>query len=161
MHHSTILKAQPIEAAAFAPYGHLIEATADGKPFDRDDAQLVLDRGIPRFYIMRLPQRGRQFHTISRHQHCTQCLAAVGDREWFLAVAPPTPDAHPDLARLQGFRIPGNCAVALHLGTWHAGPYFDGGVADFYNLELSDTNLSDRDTVNLRTQFSMEYCIGD
>jgi hypothetical protein len=29
----------------------------DGKVFDGEDAQLVLDRGTPRFYLMRLPAR--------------------------------------------------------------------------------------------------------
>ncbi|WP_420224243.1 hypothetical protein [Pigmentiphaga litoralis] len=26
----------------------------------------------------------------------------------------------------------------LNLGTWHAGPYFDGETASFFNLELAD-----------------------
>jgi hypothetical protein len=29
----------------------------DGKVFDHEDAQLVLDKGTPRFYLMRLPAR--------------------------------------------------------------------------------------------------------
>lgn len=32
-------------------------------------------------------------------------------------------------------------------GLWHAGPFFDGvDGMDFYNLELSDTNVTDHNT---------------
>jgi hypothetical protein len=37
--------------------------------------------------------------------------------------------------------------VKLERGTWHAGPLFVGSAhADFYNLELSDTNVVDHNT---------------
>jgi len=73
----------------FAPYGELILPTEDGKPYDETDAKLDLSQGTPRFYIMQLKQRGRQFHLITRHQLCTQCLGALEGKSWFLAVAPP------------------------------------------------------------------------
>jgi hypothetical protein len=56
----------------------LISATDDGKEFDDEDAQLVLDRGAaPRFYIMRLPRRGLTFDRITYHASVTQCLGEV------------------------------------------------------------------------------------
>ena len=56
----------------------LISATNDGKEFDDQDAQLVLDRGAaPRFYIMRLPRRGLTFDRITYHASVTQCLGEV------------------------------------------------------------------------------------
>ena len=153
------LPAQPITPENFQPYGQVIAASADGKQFDAEDAQLVLDRGIPRFYIMRLHSKGRKFHTITRHVQCTQCLGSLEGKEWLLAVAPPSPTPHPDLDQLVAFRIPGNCFVKLHLGTWHAGPYFDADFVDFYNLELSDTNTNDHDTCDLLEAYAVEYAI--
>ncbi|MEK0188931.1 Ureidoglycolate hydrolase, partial [Microcoleus anatoxicus PTRS2] len=44
---------------------------------------------------------------------------------------------------LAAFQVPGNCFIKLEVGTWHAGPYFEGDFIDFYNLELSDTNIVD------------------
>lgn len=36
-------------------------------------------------------------------------------------------------------------------GTWHAGPLFSGHPhMDFYNLELSDTNVEDHNTHDYR-----------
>jgi hypothetical protein len=53
----------------------LIGATDDGKEYDDEDAQLVLDQGTaPRFYIMRLPRRGLTFDRITYHAKVTQCL---------------------------------------------------------------------------------------
>lgn len=151
------IAARAITPANFRLYGQVIAASVDGKQYDAEDAQLVLDRGIPRFYIMRLQNRGRQFHTITRHQQCTQCLGALAGQEWLLAVAPPSSENYPDLTQLAAFRIPGNCFIKLHVGTWHAGPYFDAKTVDFYNLELSDTNLTDHETYDLRDRAGLEF----
>ena len=151
------LVAQPITPEGFAPYGQLVGATEDGKLYDRDDAQLSLAAGIPRFYIMRLRDKGRTFHRITRHQRCTQCLGSLQGKEWFLAVAPPSEGEAPDLDRLQAFCIPGTCFVKLAVGTWHAGPYFDAEWIDFYNLELSDTNQIDHFTHDFRQQQQLEF----
>jgi len=153
------LPAQPITPENFQPYGQVIAASQDGKLFDSEDAQLVLDRGIPRFYIMRLHHKGRKFNKITRHVQCTQCLGSLEGKEWLLAVAPPSSKPHPDLDQLAAFRIPGNCFVKLHLGTWHAGPYFDADFVDFYNLELSDTNTNDHDTCDLLEAYGVEFAI--
>lgn len=82
------LKAESITAAAFAPFGQVIFPSEDGAPYGPDDAQLKLDEGIPRFYIMRLAGKGQQFHAITRHRRCTQCLGSLAGAEWLMAVAP-------------------------------------------------------------------------
>lgn len=159
MSSSTIhqLPAIPITPEAFRPFGQLIQASEDGKSFDAEDAQLQLQNGIPRFYIMRLKHRGRQFNKITRHQQCTQCLGSLEGKEWLIVVAPPSDRAYPTIAEMTAFRIPGNCFIKLEVGTWHAGPYFDSDRVDFYNLELSDTNIADHDTCSLRDRYGMDF----
>ncbi|BAU13578.1 hypothetical protein LEP3755_41180 [Leptolyngbya sp. NIES-3755] len=159
MPSSTIqqIQASLITTENFRPFGQLIQASNDGKNFDQEDAQLHLQNGIPRFYIMRLKHRGRKFHKITRHQHCTQCLGSLEGKEWLIVVAPPGTAENPAIADLTAFRIPGNCFIKLDIGTWHAGPYFDGEVVDFYNLELSDTNIVDHDTCDLRATYGVEF----
>ena len=137
------LSAEWIAQADFAPYGQLILPAEDGKLYDENDAKLDLSQGTPRFYIMQLTHRGKQFHRITRHQLCTQCLGALEGKTWLLAVAPPNSDSKPNVEQLRAFQIPGNCFVNLHKGTWHAGPYFEDDTVNFYNLELSDTNEVD------------------
>ncbi|PSB16883.1 Ureidoglycolate hydrolase [filamentous cyanobacterium CCP1] len=155
------LRLQPITPEAFRPYGQVIFATSDGKPYSSEDAQLRLEQGIPRFYIMRLYNRGRQFSHITRHQKCTQCLGPLASQDWFVAVAPPNGAAQPTLESIVAFRVPGTCFIKLNIGTWHAGPYFDAESVDFYNLELSDTNITDHDTCNLRKSYGVELELVD
>jgi ureidoglycolate lyase len=154
------LPVQTLESAAFAPYGQVIAPSTDGKPFGPDDAQLEFGRGIPRFYILSLKARPSAFRVITRHLSVTQCLASVGGKPWLLAVAPPNdPDnsgAAPDLDKIVAFRVPGNLGIKLHRSTWHAGPFFDGPGADFFNLELSDTNKVDHFSCKLDATFGVE-----
>ncbi len=149
-----------VTSANFRPFGQVIAATSDHKAYDDEDAQLQLQSGIPRFYIMRLTQRGRHFHTITRHQRCTQCLGSLAGQEWLIAVAPPGAGNCPTVAEMRAFQIPGDRFIKLAVGTWHAGPYFEQDFVDFYNLELSDTNITDHETVNLMESAGITCEIG-
>ncbi|MEB3211931.1 MAG: ureidoglycolate lyase [Leptolyngbyaceae bacterium] len=149
--------AEPITPENFEPFGQVIFASEDGKAFDHTDAQLELDKGTPRFYIMRLSHRGRTFSKITRHEQCTQCLGSLEGKPWLMAVAPTGEAARPQPSDIQAFQIPGNCFIKLHVGTWHAGPYFDGDSVDFYNLELSDTNIVDHDTCDLKESYGLVF----
>ena len=152
------LRAEWITPANFRPYGQVIFPSEDGKPFDVEDAQLNLQHGTPRFYIMRLPKKGRQFHKITRHAQCTQCLGSLAAKDWLIAVAPPNNKSdEPALENLLAFRIPGNCFIKLEMGTWHAGPYFEHDYVDFYNLELSDTNQVDHFTHDFRKSHQLDF----
>ncbi|RFA30812.1 hypothetical protein CAI21_04735 [Alkalilimnicola ehrlichii] len=145
------LKPAPLAADAFAPFGQVITARADGERFGPQDAQLDLGQGTPRFYIMRLSARALEIPRITRHRRVTQCLASVGGKDWWLVVAPPGDT--PTVDDIRAFTVPGDVAVKLHVGTWHAGPYFAGDSASFFNLELADTNQVDHDNLDLMDEF--------
>ncbi len=150
------LHATPATPEAIAPYGTLITPGEDGTPFGVADAALDLAQGTPRLYIMRLTHRPLLVRGITRHGRVTQCLAAMGGREWFVCLAAPMdPGApeQPDPARIACFRIGGGVALALKRGAWHAGPFFTEPSVDFLNLELSDTNETDHHTVRLDEVF--------
>jgi len=158
-HRTMELPVQPLSAEAFAAFGTVISKSEDGVPFGPQDAQLDLSRGTPRFYNMRLPGRGLSFNRITRHRAVTQALASVGGFDWVMAVAPPIaldePDAEPQLEDIRAFLIPGDVAVMLHVGTWHAGPLFDAQEMSFFNLELADTNIVDHHTCNLTHRYGV------
>lgn len=150
------LHATPATPEAMAPYGTLITPGEDGTPFGADDAVLDLGRGTPRLYIMRLTHKPLLVRGITRHSRVTQCLAAMGGKDWFVCLAAPADaDApeQPDPARIACFRIGGGVALALKRGTWHAGPFFTEPSVDFLNLELSDTNETDHHMVRLDQVF--------
>lgn len=154
-----VLRPILITKDAFQPYGQVIFATPDGQPYDQTEAQLVLDQGIPRFYIMKLTETGLTVTQITQHLRCTQCLGSLGGREWFLVVAPPSTPEKLDLGSIKAFQIPGDCFIKLEVGTWHAGPLFSGDPIDFFNLELADTNITDHFTVNLTAQSNIIFQI--
>jgi len=153
------LIAHPISVAAFAPFGDFIAQTEDGVPFGAADASLDLAQGTPRFYVMRLDARPLSVTRITRHLKVTQCLAAVGGKPWLIAVAPPLdPDnasAEPAIEAIQAFVVPGDAAIKLHKGTWHAGPFFEGREMAFFNLELADTNITDHQNSYLDKRFGV------
>ncbi|KAI3908648.1 hypothetical protein MKW98_006800, partial [Papaver atlanticum] len=112
-----------------------------------------------------------KFARITHHASVTQCLGSIGGHNWYLGVAKasivnPNEDIgnkivqsksghsyappHPDNVRV--FRISGPKFVKLHIGTWHAGPLFKGDSMDFYNLELTDTNVVDHTTHDLEKE---------
>lgn len=153
------LVAEPVTAEAFAPFGQVIWPSLDGASFGPADAQLALDQGIPRLYLMTLTRSGNEFQAITRHRRCTQCLGSLADQDWLIAVAPPGEAEQPDLSALKAFHIPGSCFIKLEMGTWHAGPYFTHPSVTFYNLELSDTNLTDHQTCNLASAFGVTFAI--
>lgn len=150
------IKAQPITPDNFQKYGQVIYAVSDRKPYDLADASLVLNLGTPRFYIMRCRERGHKFSQMTRHLQCTQCLGSLAGKPWLIAVAPPSAAPYPSISEIAAFHILGDCFIKLEQGTWHAGPYFDTEFIDFYNLELSDTNISDRNTANLKPKDNLE-----
>lgn len=154
------LEVKPITRESFQQFGTLIELADDGQPFGPNDAPLELSRGTPRFYIMSLQERGLTFRQITRHLQVTQCLAAVGGKPWLIAVAPPLePDnlaAMPDPGQIRAFEIPGDRAIQLHRGTWHAGPYFTEPSRAFFNLELTNTNQVDHHDCHLDQLYGLQ-----
>jgi ureidoglycolate lyase len=145
--------------AAFAPYGTVIPPMEDGTIFGPQDAALYFGAGVPRFYAMRLTNRGLDISRITRHRGVTQVLASAGGNPWLLAVAPPpavdVAEAEPALDDIRAFRIPGDAAVMLFRGTWHAGPLFEMPEASFFNLELSDTNVTDHWSCDLGKRYGV------
>ncbi|KAJ6844558.1 uncharacterized protein M6B38_293190 [Iris pallida] len=180
------IRLKPIDATpvTFAEFGQVVSASADGAEFGPDDAQLDLQRGVPRFYIMHLQDRELKFRRITHHASVTQCLGCVGGEEWFLGVAKAsildesktsndnkdnravlsasghyyTPP-HPDDVRI--FRIAGAKFLKLNKGTWHAGPLFKSKAMDFYNLELSNTNVVDHTTHDFVKEDGVVFVIED
>ncbi|KAL6952047.1 hypothetical protein U1Q18_042008 [Sarracenia purpurea var. burkii] len=121
---------------------------------------------------MHLENRPLKFSTITHHASVTQCLGSIGGQVWYLGVAKPSivesseTKAHKGLNALQSrcghfylppsvndvrvFKISGPKFLKLYRGTWHAGPLFQGDAMDFYNLELSNTNVVDHTVHNFK-----------
>lgn len=123
----------------------------DGCDWQLGDAELDLNQGLPRFYLMRLAAKELRVQELAAHRQVTQCLGVMDPYPWQIAVAPASHSAeHPIDAttEIQAFTVPPRCILKLHRGTWHAGPLFvSPAELVFCNLELRDTNSADRLTL--------------
>ena len=152
------LPAQNLEPKAFAPYGEIIRSHASSVETVAEDPKLTLN-GTPRLWIMDLKKRELVFAAMARHRRVTQCLGSMLGKEWFIGVSPPNDLADgtkPELDRIAAFRIPGDCVIKLHVGTWHAGPLFVHDECLFFNLENIDTNERDFDTSELPNEYRIQ-----
>ncbi|GAV91334.1 hypothetical protein CFOL_v3_34730 [Cephalotus follicularis] len=162
------IKAREATAESFEEFGQVIEALPDGVEFGPHDAQLDLSHGVPRFYIMHVEDRPLKFSKVTHHSSVTQCLGSIGGHVWYLGVVKPSivdskemnddtgkeiVESHcghfyvpPSVDDVSVFRVAGTKFLKLHRGTWHAGPFFIPDTMDFYNLELSNTNVVDHTT---------------
>ncbi|KAH6759541.1 ureidoglycolate hydrolase [Perilla frutescens var. hirtella] len=111
---------------------------------------------------MHLEDRPLEFSKITHHASVTQCLGSIGGHVWYLGVARPSladpcestavksrcghSYVPPGVDGVRVFKISGPKFVKLDRGTWHAGPLFLEKAMDFYNLELSNTNVVDHTT---------------
>ncbi|GFQ03558.1 hypothetical protein PHJA_002499600 [Phtheirospermum japonicum] len=171
-YYPAVIRLKPIEATpeSFQEFGQVVEASPDGDEFGPRDAQLDLSYGTPRFYIMHLEDRPLKFSKITHHASVTQCLGSIGGHVWYLGVSKPSivdpieikgaigasiEQSHsghfyipPAVDDVRVFKISGPKFLKLNRGTWHAGPLFLEKMMDFYNLELSNTNVVDHTTHN-------------
>ncbi|KAL8193216.1 hypothetical protein R6Q57_027120 [Mikania cordata] len=158
-----VMKLKAVEATPenFREFGQVIQGSTDGgDKFGPHDAQLDLSQGTPRFHIMPLQDQSLKFSRVAHHASVTQCLGSIGGDTWYIGVAKPSiVPVHngdnvmqsrcghffvpPAVEGVQVFKISGSKFLKLERGTWHAGPLFKPHTMDFYNLELSDTNVVD------------------
>ncbi|KAL1360095.1 uncharacterized protein [Arachis hypogaea] len=185
MEETKAVTLKPIEAtpSTFKDYGQVIEASPDDDEFSPHDAQLDLSKGIPRFYIMHIENRPLTFSNITHHASVTQCLGSIGGHAWYLGVAKPSIVESDELKDNTGkkivqsrcghsyvplaiddvqiFKISGSKFLKLNRGTWHAGPIFKEDAMDFYNLELSNTNVIDHTTHSFKKDNGVVFLIDD
>jgi ureidoglycolate hydrolase len=83
-------------------------------------------------------------------------LSSADAQPWWLAVAAANLQSEQlDHSTVKLVGVQPSEAVKLHQGTWHAGPFFLAATALFYNLELSDTNLTDHNSKSLKKKLQL------
>lgn len=139
------LPIRPIDAAAFAPFGTLLEAPAvpprqdhataleNGRP--GVGANLALIRSEPWTGLMPL---GR----LERHPHSSQAFLPLAVAAYVVVVAPDR-DGHPDEAALQAFRVPGHVGLNYRAGAWHAHMMTLDAPGTFAMLDHEDGSADD------------------
>ena len=133
------LDAEPLTAAAFAPYGQLIAARDDAADYAQPSLEvwhLDYRTDAPaRLQIMRYHQKPMIFSRLERHIRVSEGRIPLNGARAVLAVAGLTgaaPDDMPDPSSVRAFRFDGSCGLLFTPGVWHsldcfpvAAPYAD------------------------------------
>jgi ureidoglycolate lyase len=130
-HTRLVLKAQPLTAEAFAPFGVVLtEAGRKRLPINTYGDALDLyredfssDQPIEWFIVNGRPRwNGVLF--VERHLQLTQTFIPMGKPLLTVVARPDAKEENgfPLLSELQAFLVPGDTAFQIHRGTWHENP---------------------------------------
>ena len=139
------VKAEPLTAGSFAPYGQLIGAGEE----PADYARPLLDvwrldfraDARTRVQIMRYHRQPMTFSRLERHVHVTEGRIPLGRARAALAVAGATGEARdsmPDRDSVRAFRFDGSCGILFAPGIWHSLDCFPLGSPSVDFVLLSD-----------------------
>jgi len=115
--------ARPLTAAAFAPYGQVLEA--EGHDPARHDfaARLASARLFARpnlaFMRMRLGTRPVLARALERHPGSSQAFVPMGGTRYLVLVVAKLPTGDPDLATITAFVASGEQAINYDMDVWH------------------------------------------
>lgn len=140
------LVAQPLTAAAFAPFGTVISADGlSGRPINAGttmrfdvmaDLQLTSGGGTPLLAVYRASARTfpLPLTEFERHARGSQAFVPMNGARFVVVVA--QGDAPPTAGALHAFTVEGTHGVVLAPGTWHHG-LLARDAGDFVVLERS------------------------
>ncbi len=114
--------ARPLKASAFAPFGQVLEAPAQG--LRRDHAAALYNGragAAPNLGILcpepaTLPLRVSK---LERHPLSSQAFVPLRVSRYVVVVCPPRVDDTPDLDRLVAFTADGTQGINYEAGVWH------------------------------------------
>jgi len=144
---------EPLTAAAFAPFGRVVErpardadATGAGWSWWAETTLLAGDGRPFGLGYLDLEPAEPAFDWAERHMRTLEAvLATAGDLLVYVAPAdyPEEPLRAPDPDRFRVFRIPAGAGVILDRGVWHGAPFAAKGPTPALVLILEGTGRSD------------------
>lgn len=161
-----VLKLEPLDKAAFAPFGDVVQAEgSDWFPINNGttrryhhlaSVQLAGEGAQAGISLARGDAFNYPLHIgmLERHPLGSQSWIPCNQASFIAVVAPNGPDDRPDESGLRAFFVQGNQGVNYHLGTWHHPLMTLGQQGDFIVVDRIGT------TPNCdEHQLSRTYCI--
>jgi ureidoglycolate lyase len=117
------LKIEPIDAAAFMPFGPLIPPQAPGHGRQELIEELQNSRASARVRLSMVTVEPKALPLaavqMERHAHSSQAFVPVECANYLVLVAPHGADEMPDLGQLRAFQVPGDTGINYRADTWH------------------------------------------
>lgn len=116
--------ANPVNAAAFASFGTIIDA-----PRTLGERKMFSDRLLPvaglalQFHVNAIAPSAAPIilSQIECHPHAAQAFVPMDVSRYVVTVTPTRPDGAPDLSGVVSMELPGTLGVIYNAGVWHAG----------------------------------------
>lgn len=116
------IRAQPLTAVEFAPFGHLIAPRPDSPDYRGASGTLgwhvPFESGRALLSLLRTPFAGLRFSKMERHLRVTQAFVPLGGSPAVVAVAPPADELR--IEDIRAFLLDGSAGYVMHRGTWHS-----------------------------------------
>lgn len=148
------LKAKPLTAEAFKPYGQVLMGPSGA--IERHEFAAFVDnrrgdKAKPNFTFMRsrLAQAPAAVKAMERHVFSNQIFVPMNGTSYLVAVCPSTPSGDPDLGRIEAFVATGGQAVNIDADVWHAPNTPLGAPGEFVMLRFDDGSVADTELRHL------------
>ena len=119
-----VVRAVPISASAYQPYGEFLDASvADPRlnftvdldnPRDQARLNLAMIRTQPAAFPLEVAE-------MERHPFSIQVFIPLADTDYIVVVARDDGQGRPDAATLAAFTVPQGLAISYRSDTWHTG----------------------------------------
>ena len=149
-----LLRAEPLSAEAFAPFGEVIDETVGGSPtleinegfVTRHHALAAVDCDGPAVLsIFSARRRPLSIGMLERHPFGSQAFVPLGGGEWLVVVA-----ADPVPKACRAFRCAGGQGVSYRRGVWHHPLLILDARQSFLVVDRADT-ASNLEEVSFRS----------
>jgi ureidoglycolate lyase len=154
------LKIEPIDAAAFMPFGQLIPPRAPGQGRQELFEELQNERASarPRLSMATVEPKALPLTAVQmeRHVHSSQVFVPVDSAGYLVVVAPHGADGMPDLGKIRAFRVPGDTGLNYRADTWHHPLSALERTGRFAILTFIDGTSADEEFVDLPQEVVIE-----
>lgn len=148
-----IVRAEPISAQAFEPFGELLEAPAT---FGRTYFNRVLGSNRPAAppslslsHLKPLAAIPLDVTLLERHAHSSQSFLPLDVGRYLVVVAPHAAGGGPDVDRIRAFVVPGHQGISYAIDTWHHGMAALDRPARFAVVMWRDGSAGDEEFVQV------------
>ena len=155
-----VIRAEPLRAEAFAPFGDVLEApAAPGRNFFADGLANRRAGAAPSLAVACVPPLASLPLTatrMERHEFSSQSFLALDVARWLVIVAPKVADGRPDTARARAFLAGPGQGVTYRVDTWHHPLTVLDRPARFAVLIWLEHNNTDEEFVTLDEPFTVD-----
>jgi ureidoglycolate lyase len=154
------IRAQPLTAEAFAPFGQVLMAAGHEAQRHEFAARLENRRleAKPNLTFIRAESIPGQYAVslVERHPQSSQTFVPLNGTRYVVAVCPSVGEGVPDLDRLAVFVAEGSQAINYNAGAWHAPHRILSGPGEFVMLRWDDGTEDDTESRPLGTAIEVE-----